>query len=400
MRMRLNPIEAVRGEEAVAVKYLRKTLSTARAWLVLAALLAGMRPHFCAAETGTVSNQLAITSMAMQGTNLLLSASFPPGLEKLTLETRSALDAPWEEAEQQTAAAGGGEMTFIFPQTADEARFFRLRGSPIIATPQTPQLVSVEMKFVVTASLGSRLSNGNAVFHFKGKVDGSDRILITHEGALWDHVNWGYPPEPISINGTQWNPARKNYLSSVGPMPFLPETFSLESVDLDVIKGRDVVALERTNNGLIVYLDDTPGGPGQYEFNINFHPAAPKLPEARPSTVARIKISALVDGSDCIKITAREAVLVHNAFRLPSNLSVNGVPWDATKETVLKNEGATRFLPDGVDFSTARIASRKGRDLATAWGEKDALWVCFADNPNGRDAYEIEIAFGPEHTER
>jgi hypothetical protein len=188
-------------------------------------------------------------------------------------------------------------------------------------------------------------------------------------------------------------------LSSIGPVQFLPESFSLESVDLDVIEGRDVVALERTNNGLIVYLDDTPNGPGDYEFNINFHPAGLKPAQARPSAVARLKIAAQVDGSDCIKITAREAVLEHKARLLPSNLSINGLAWDVSQATVLKNEGATTFLPDGVDFSTARILSRKGRDLATAWGEKDALWVRFADNPNGSDAYEIEIAFGPERTE-
>jgi hypothetical protein len=92
-------------------------------------------------------------------------------------------------------------------------------------------------------------------------------------------------------------------------------------------------------------------------------------------------------------------VLEHKFWDLPSNLSVNGVPWDARQTTVLKNEGATRFLPGGVDFSTARIVSRAGRDLATAWGEKDALWVRFADNPNGSDSYEIEIAFGPEQSQ-
>jgi hypothetical protein len=312
------------------------------------------------------------------------------------LETRPTLDVPWEEVAQKSVPTGGGEMTFVAPQTAEVSRFFRLRANPDLPAPP---VVSSELEFVATASLSSRLSDGNAVFHFKGRVDGSDKILITHDGARWDHVNWRYPSEPVSINGTQWNPQEKNYLASIGSVKFLPESFSLESVDLDVIKGRDVVALERTANGLMVYLDDTPAGPGDYEFNVNFHPVASKAAQSHPSAVARLKISARVDGSDCIKITVGEAVLEHKSFNPPANLRVNGIPWDAGRMSVLKNEGTTRFLPEGVDFSTARIVSRKGRDLATAWGQEDALWVRFADNPNGGDAYEIEIVFGPQETQ-
>ncbi|HUD47698.1 MAG TPA: hypothetical protein VMR33_12765 [Candidatus Baltobacteraceae bacterium] len=357
--------------------------------------LAGMPSLLRAAEVGTAPNQLAITAIAAQGTNLFLTASVPPGLKTVALDARSTFNAPWEELQQMTVPEAGGEITFVFPQSDDTARFFRLRASPVL---QAPQLVSSESEFVPTPSLSSRLSNGNAVFHFKGRVDGSDKILITHDGALWNHVNWDYPPEPIFINGTQWSPKRINFLTSIAPARFLPESFSLESVDLDLIEARDVVALERTGRGLMVYLNDTPCGSAEYEFTIKFHPVGPKLDEPRPSAVARLKISAQVDGSDCIKITAREAVLEHRIFHLPSDLRVNGIPWDVRQTAVLKNEGATTFLPDGVDFSTARIISRKGRDLATAWGEKDALWVHFADNPNGSDAYEIEIAFGPEQS--
>ena len=38
---------------------------------------------------------------------------------------------------------------------------------------------------------------------------------------------------------------------------------------------------------------------------------------------------------------------------------------------MLQNAGANLFLPAGVDFSTARIVSRKGRDLATLWAEAE-----------------------------
>jgi hypothetical protein len=76
-------------------------------------------------------------------------------------------------------------------------------------------------------------------------------------------------------------------------------------------------------------------------------------------------------------------------------LELNGVPWVPELENVRKNEGTNRFLPAGIGFSTARIAARKGRDLATMWSDKDAVWVWFADNPDGDDAYELEISSVP-----
>jgi hypothetical protein len=73
---------------------------------------------------------------------------------------------------------------------------------------------------------------------------------------------------------------------------------------------------------------------------------------------------------------------------------LNEVHWPVEQTNVLQNAGTNQFLPAGVDFSTARIVSRKGRDLATLWAEEGGLWVWFADSPNGSDSYELEIAFG------
>ncbi len=61
---------------------------------------------------------------------------------------------------------------------------------------------------------------------------------------------------------------------------------------------------------------------------------------------------------------------------------------------VLLNAGTNVFLPAGIDLSTAKIVHRQGRDLATMWADADAIWISFADNPNGSDAYDLEISFG------
>jgi len=234
-----------------------------------------------------------------------------------------------------------------------------------------------------------------AVFHFKGQIDGSDRIVITHQGALWEHFYWGWPADAVTVNGSQWQPWEKNFMTTTGAVAFLPAEYSLASVRLEVIEGRDVITLERTNNALCVWLDDTPVGAAPYEFKIHFYPA-PKAPaRIRSSPVATLKIAARVDGSDQFKITAKEATLTHKAWGLPEAVKLNDVSWDVGCTNRLANAGTNTFLPPGIDFSTAKIVQRQGRDLATLWADDEALWVTFADNPNGADDYELQISFGP-----
>jgi hypothetical protein len=81
--------------------------------------------------------------------------------------------------------------------------------------------------------------------------------------------------------------------------------------------------------------------------------------------------------------------------RHPYEVKLNDAPWDLTQTNVLLNTGTNVFLPEDVDFSTAKIINRKGRDLATMWADDGALWISFADNPIGWDTYELEISFGP-----
>jgi hypothetical protein len=104
----------------------------------------------------------------------------------------------------------------------------------------------------------------------------------------------------------------------------------------------------------------------------------------------------MIDGSDLLKITANKATWTNRAWNAPDVVKLNDLSWNLRETNVWSNTGTNRFLPSGVDFSTAKIVRRQGRDLATMWADADAMWVSFADNPNGADAYELEISFGPE----
>lgn len=340
-------------------------------------------------------DQPVITALSIVGRNLDFTATFPPGVAQAVLEMRPILTGSWQQAAMLEVPADGGTVEFTIPKPALEIAFFRL--SVTLGATTNVQL-SAELQYVTVPPLGPVLTNAGspakAVFHFKGTIDGSDRIVITHAGAFWDHVNWGWPAGAVTVNDSQWTPAEKNFMTTTGAVAFLPEMYSLATAKLEVIEGRDVIALEQTNDALIVYLDDTPSGAAPYEFKIHFHPAATKPAETRTSTAATLKIAAQIDGSDLLKITAREATWTHRAWSYPDAVRLNDVPWDVGQTNVLMNSGTNSFLPSGVAFSTARIVHREGRDLVTMRADHDAVWISFADNLNGADAYELELSFG------
>jgi hypothetical protein len=95
-----------------------------------------------AAQDLVLDKQLALTSIAVQGTNLTLVAAVPAGLEQVTLEMRPALVATWKAAGAMDVPAGGGEVTFTIQKPGD-MRFFRLRAA---ASVESGGVVSAEVK--------------------------------------------------------------------------------------------------------------------------------------------------------------------------------------------------------------------------------------------------------------
>lgn len=361
--------------------------------LCLGILLCGFRTAAAISDTSPVINSISVA-----GTNLDFVATFPSGVASGLLEMRPALTDAWQPAATLNVPASGGTVEFIIPMPALPSAFFRLNilMQPTTNAPSTATAkVSEELQFVAVPPLGPDSANTNeAVFHFKGMVDGSDRIIIRRQGALWEHRNWAWPRGSVTVNGAQWNPSEINYMTTTGAVPFLPEKYDLLSPRLELITNRDVVTLERTNDALIVYLDDTPPGAALNEFKIHFPLVSSQPTPEQASPEATLKIAAVIDGSDLLKITATEATWKHRTWGKPRWVKLNDVSWNLWQTNVLSNTGTNRFLSEGVDFSTAKIVKRQGRDLATMWSDDGALWINFADNPNGADAYELDISFG------
>lgn len=120
----------------------------------------------------------------------------------------------------------------------------------------------------------------------------------------------------------------------------------------------------------------------------------PRIPQIKISPEAiTLTIEGTIDGSDEVLITSQNATWTHKHWRWAANVKINGIKWDTKKEPVLKNRGNTRYLPQGIDFSTARLINRSGRDTTMFTKIKDGLKIYFSDSPNGNDNYKLVIAF-------
>lgn len=225
---------------------------------------------------------------------------------------------------------------------------------------------------------------GPVMLEFSGPIDGSERIEITRSGAIWLNVDRHLPTGAMTVNGVNWNPRQQATLPNEGRTQFLKQEVDFSRARLEVIEARDTVAMTKSDDGVLLHISDTPNGEGEYRFRIVFD-------RPRPAT---LRIRAIIDGSDVLRLSQDEAHWEHKHWDPPRNVSINGHDWDVTAQPVVSNAGETAFLPADVDFSTARVINKSGRDLAVAIPDDDGLTIHFADNPNGTDEYELLIAFG------
>ncbi len=109
----------------------------------------------------------------------------------------------------------------------------------------------------------------NEYLTISGTIDGSEKFTFTQDGVKWVHLHWS-EPDDLTFKGKPWNNPRKT------PAQWA-EFASLDLPHATIVKrqGRDVVALEPTTRGFILYLADSPNGAGHYSVTI----AIPKQPK-------------------------------------------------------------------------------------------------------------------------
>jgi hypothetical protein len=118
----------------------------------------------------------------------------------------------------------------------------------------------------------------------------------------------------------------------------------------------------------------------------NWLPANSSAPTSIQPIVLDIK--ATIDGSDVLNLSPNGAVWSHQAYQWPTDISVNGIAWDAHTQSTLTNTGLA-----GIDLTTANVLSRSGRDRVDMETTPDGLTIHFDDSPPGAAPYEIKIGF-------
>ncbi|MFT5683069.1 MAG: hypothetical protein ACI8RZ_003996 [Myxococcota bacterium] len=126
-------------------------------------------------------------------------------------------------------------------------------------------------------------------------------------------------------------------------------------------------------------------------FSLLIRPAA-----ASPIT---LEISALIDGSDVLRLDATGAWWSHRHWGMPKEVEINSLAWDPIQQPHLPNDGATRFLPPHVEFDDACVLHRSGRDTLSVERNDDHILIAFADTPNSADHYSLTLVFDGDCTE-
>lgn len=95
-----------------------------------------------------------------------------------------------------------------------------------------------------------------------GLIDGSEKFTFTPAGVKWTHLHWS-EPDDMTFHGRPWYNVRKT------PAQWTRyATLDLPRATIIKRKGRDLVALEPTPDGFILYFDDAPNGAANYSVTI------------------------------------------------------------------------------------------------------------------------------------
>jgi hypothetical protein len=246
---------------------------------------------------------------------------------------------------------------------------------------------------VVLGSCGICLADPPS-FTVSGSIDGSGVMPVNPDSVSWDNLYF-QTPTALNVNGTAWDPATNPSMDISGPLvPSDPQDYF---VSTDQISGRGIANAQIVNDQVMVFYADTPNGSDNYQIQVSFTPKPPPV----PSPSATIQISGMIDGTDVVQITNAGATWIHEDRNAPTDVTLNGIPWDTVDDPTLPNSGATTFLPAGVDLSTVQFTKDEGRDTATYQLFSNSIDVYFGDNPSGSSQYSATLAFGsvPEPAE-
>ncbi len=236
--------------------------------------------------------------------------------------------------------------------------------------------------------------------HIVATIDGSDELHISTRSTKWVHKGWDFPAS-IQVNGRPWDAQQKPMLTP-GLMGLLQrKDIDLSGAELHTIRGRGSVQLGHDTDGLVITFDDPQGGSDVYEITVDF---AQLLAARKPEMTnkVRLRLQAIVDGTDEIWISQNGARWNHLEWQLPTGVTFGEAAWDVAKNPDFALRPA---LAPGFDLQKATLAKSAGRgwthlEYRPQGFRPEALCLDFEDHAPGADKYEAVIdvpAFGQRH---
>jgi hypothetical protein len=221
-------------------------------------------------------------------------------------------------------------------------------------------------------------------------IDGGDTLVIEPGGVSWVHSTYKWPTR-IMINGVNFDPHEGTdhggaTLEKIG----LGEA-DLSSAEVLGRRGRCTVAMEKTDSGVAIHFADPLAGAGPYWIKIGFErksSAQKAVMATLPADAAYLDVKATIGGSDVLTITPEAMEWRHVAVGPPSDVVVDGKPWNVRTPLGLEGLGLA-----GVDLSSAQVVEKSGRDTVVMEPGNKKVVIYLADSTGSAGDYEIKIGF-------
>ncbi len=332
-----------------------------------------------------------VSGMTFEGDEVVLTVRIPPGFSHAKLQTKTDLAGEWKNGMDIATSTNGETAKFHFPRREDML-FMRVVASAANANSESGGISFLPVSHAPATNAAKHAKGKKGAvdphligtLHFKAIVDGLETIQIGPEGIIWNHLRYE-AVDVVSLNGRTWKPSEVNLVDLRSD--FNGKQISWQDTEIERISGRDIVALEKLNGSAAIHVYDTPWGAAEYEFVVRLFGSKRARPSKAPAT--RLTISAFIDGTDELTISATGAHWVHKQWGEPSNVRIAGERWD----TVTVSNWEKALVPAGIDFSRARLISKSGRGFINLEARGNDLVVSFADDGDGGADYEVEIGF-------
>jgi hypothetical protein len=137
-----------------------------------------------------------------------------------------------------------------------------------------------------------------------------------------------------------------------------------------------------------------PDGPAASAVTKPARAATTVAPKGLPP---EIRVTAVIDGKDELRLTPESAQWVHHSWGWPPDVRMNAVTWVPERTPLLGTAGLTALAGRRVrDPGTARLTKVRGRGPVTLDASRDVVRVVFDDDgPLGADTYEVVLTFDP-----